>query len=304
MLSNNPPNKISFISKSNSNKNINHRNTSKLEAGLYVTSTPIGNLKDFTIRGIETLQNVDIIACEDTRRSRKLLNYYNIKNKLISYHDYNEKKVLPKLISNLLAGKSIALISDAGTPLINDPGYKIVSECIKRKIRVFSIPGACSIIAALSVSGLPVNQFIFLGFFPTKINDRKKLISTISVLKTSIVFFETPVRLKKTLEFLNNYFPERQISICKELTKIHESTIVKKITETLSDEEIKKPKGEYVLVLGPDLSKSDNNEDEDSMLTEALQFMKISEAISQVSSLTGTSKKELYSKAIQIKKSI
>ena len=181
---------------------------------------------------------------------------------------------------------------------------KIVSECIKRKIRVFSIPGACSIIAALSVSGLPVNQFIFLGFFPTKINDRKKLISTISVLKTSIVFFETPVRLKKTLEFLNNYFPERQISICKELTKIHESTIVKKITETLSDEEIKKPKGEYVLVLGPDLSKSDNNEDEDSMLTEALQFMKISEAISQVSSLTGTSKKELYSKAIQIKKNI
>ena len=163
MLSSKPPNIKNFAHKSNSNKNTNHLKTSKLEAGLYVTSTPIGNIKDFTIRGIETLQNVDIIACEDTRRSRKLLNYYNIKNKLISYHDHNEKRVFSKLISNILSGKSIALISDAGTPLINDPGYKIVSECIKRNIPVNSIPGACSLAAALSVSGLPVNQFFFLG---------------------------------------------------------------------------------------------------------------------------------------------
>ena len=285
-------------------KNINPSETSKLEGGLYVTSTPIGNLKDITVRGIETLHHVDIIACEDTRRSRKLLNYYNIKNKMISYHDHNEKKVLPKLLSILLSGKSVALISDSGTPLINDPGFKIVSECIKRNIPVNPVPGACSIITALSVSGIPVNKFIFLGFFPIKLNKKKKLISIINVFKGTVVFFETPIRLTKTLVFLKNYFPNRELSICKELTKIHQKIFTNKITNISASSELQNPKGEFVLVLGPELNSNNHNEDIDTMLFETLKLMKLSEAINQVCALTGAKKKELYSKALNIKNTI
>ncbi|PPR79743.1 MAG: Ribosomal RNA small subunit methyltransferase I [Alphaproteobacteria bacterium MarineAlpha2_Bin1] len=285
-------------------KNINPNVTSKLEAGLYVTSTPIGNLKDFTIRGIEILHHVDIIACEDTRRSRKLLNFYNIKNNLISYHDHNEEKVLPKLLSILLDGKSIALISDSGTPLINDPGFKLVSKCIKKGISVIPIPGACSIVTALSVSGVPTNKFVFLGFFPTKLNEKKKLISLINIFKGSIVFFETPKRLIKTLDYLRNYFPERNVSICKELTKLHEKIYFDKISNILSNPELKNPKGEYVLILGPQLNDNTDIQDIDTLLFEALNLMKVSEAVNQVSALTGTKKKELYNKALNLKKII
>ena len=290
------------INNYNTYKNNNPDETSKLEAGLYITSTPIGNLKDFTIRGIETLHHVDIIACEDTRRSRKLLNFYNIKNKLISFHDHNEKKVLPKLISILLNGKSIALISDSGTPLINDPGFKLVSECLKKEIPVNPIPGACSIITALSVSGMPTNKFFFLGFFPTKLNEKKRLISLINTIECSIVFFETPKRLIKTLSFFKNFLPDRDISVCKELTKLHQKIYIDKISNILSYDELKKPKGEYVLILGPKPNDDLDIRDVDTMLFEALKLMKVSEAVAQVSILTGAKKKNLYDKALKLKK--
>ena len=298
MLSKNSPkiNNSTYIS------NMKPAKINKLKKGLYVTATPIGNLKDITLRGLETLENVDMIACEDTRRSRKLLNYYSIRNKLLSFHDANEHRMQPKIIESLNEGKSIALISDAGTPLINDPGYKLVLECIKLKIPVITIPGASSLTSALSISGIPTNKFSFFGFFPSKSGEKEKLINTSNFSNSTIVFFETPKRLKSTINLLSNKFPDRNVSICKELTKLHEKIIFGKLRDISLDTDILEPKGEYIIILAPQTYKQVDVSEAILMLKDALKLMRISEAVSEVSLISGISKKDLYRKAIEIKK--
>lgn len=216
---------------------------------LYLVSTPIGNLKDITLRAIEVLSSVDIIACEDTRKTGLILQKISITNKpqLLSYYEENEQGRIPQIINFLKEGKSVALISNAGTPTISDPGYKLVRECIKQGIEVESIPGASSILTALTVSGLPTNKFLFLGFLSKKEGKRKKILENLPT-KTTVIIFESPFRLLKILKELKEIFGDIEIVVCRELTKIFEEIRREKISQLISHFEGNKAKGELVLL--------------------------------------------------------
>jgi 16S rRNA (cytidine1402-2'-O)-methyltransferase len=216
---------------------------------LYLVSTPIGNLKDITLRAIEVLSSVDIIACEDTRKTGLILQKISITNKpqLLSYYEENEQGRIPQIINFLKEGKSVALISNAGTPTISDPGYKLVRECIKQGIEVESIPGASSILTALTVSGLPTDKFLFLGFLSKKEGKRKKILENLPT-KTTVIIFESPFRLLKILKELKEIFGDIEIVVCRELTKIFEEIRREKISQLISHFEGNKAKGELVLL--------------------------------------------------------
>ena len=214
--------------------------------GLYLVSTPIGNLGDLTIRALEILKNSELILCEDTRVSIKLLNYYDIKNQLISFHKFNEKKKTKEIIDHLMGGKTVSLISDAGTPAISDPGKILVKECINNNIPVTPIPGASSVITSLSISGFS-DKFIFYGFLEEKKNKFARELEFLSKIDCSIVIFIPPKKLIKNLETVINFFSKREIVLCREMTKLHEEFIRCKV------EDLKKikiyDKGELTIVI-------------------------------------------------------
>ena len=219
---------------------------------LFVVSTPIGNLQDISKRAIDILKYVDIIIAEDTRITIRLLREYDIKNEIMSFHINNEKYKIDKIISLLKSGKNMALVSDAGTPCISDPGYLLTNQLRKQGMEIISIPGASAPIAALSVSGLPSEKFFFEGFLPKK-KGRQKALKKLSELDSTVVIFESPHRLLKTLEDLLNFMGNRYISICKEISKINESNFFGKIDEIISEFKIfSKIKGEYVIVIAKD----------------------------------------------------
>lgn len=216
---------------------------------LHIVPTPIGNLQDITYRAVEILSNVDLILAEDTRVSQKLLKHYNIKTKMVSYHMHNEHKITKDVIENLNKGVAIALISDAGTPGISDPGFLLIRSCIENNIQVECLPGATAFVPALVQSGIPTNRFLFEGFLPHKKGRTKKL-SQLSKEEKTIILYESPHRLIKTLEDLCKYFgQETKASVSRELTKIHEETIHGTL-KTIKDYYSKKnPKGEIVIVV-------------------------------------------------------
>ncbi|MCD6168893.1 MAG: 16S rRNA (cytidine(1402)-2'-O)-methyltransferase [Caldisericia bacterium] len=216
---------------------------------LFIVSGPIGNLDDITIRALKVLRMVDLIVCEDTRVTSKLLNRYRISKRLISYHEGNEKKRRKEILSYLSSGKNIALMSDAGTPCISDPGEKLIDECIKEDIEIKTIPGPSSVISSLVISGIKSMPFLFIGFLPKKEKEREKVVEKYFYLNTTIVFFESPHRLIDTINYLAKRFPERKIALIKELTKIHEEVIrgtLKEVADLLKDKNIK---GEWTVVL-------------------------------------------------------
>ena len=216
---------------------------------LFIVPTPIGNLGDITFRAIETLKSVDLILAEDTRTSLKLLKHYKINSKIESYHMHNEHKKADSIINKISEGNTIALISDAGTPSISDPGFLLVRECIKNNIEVECLPGATALITALVVSGLPSDKFLFEGFLPAK-KGRTKRLKELSNEKKTIIFYESPHRILKTLKDFSNYFsPEKQVSVSREITKIYENTFRGTIEESIVHFEKNKPKGEFVIVL-------------------------------------------------------
>ena len=215
---------------------------------LYVISTPIGNLDDISIRATKILGICNIIAAEDTRTTKKLLKKYNILTKLISYNDYNEANRSKQLINMLHDGNSVALVSDAGTPCISDPGYRVVKLAHENLIPIRTIPGPCSVTAALSVSGLPSNRFFFEGFLPKK-KGRQKRIKFLMNLDETIILFESPYRVYKTLSDIYDHFGDRYVSICKELTKIYEDSNYGKLSKFLDSYKDKKFKGEYVILI-------------------------------------------------------
>lgn len=229
---------------------------------LYIVATPIGNLQDITLRAVEILHTVPVIACEDTRKTgfllQKIKNETNVpveqlKNpRLISYYEENELQRIPEIIAALKDGLDIALVSDAGTPTISDPGFKLVRECAKEGIKVESIPGASSVITALTVSGLPTDKFTFLGYLPKKPGHRQTLLENIKksseLIKQTIIFFESPFRIRKTLEELVTIFGDIDIVLARELTKMHEEVRREKISQALQHYEKANPKGEFVIL--------------------------------------------------------
>mgnify|MGYP001260059030 CR=1 FL=1 len=221
----------------------------KKKGSLFIVSTPIGNLGDITLRGIETLKAVSFIVAEDTRHSKKLLNHYNINNQLISYFEHNSLKKIPVLINYLINGKDLALISDAGTPGISDPAYKVIRKAIENNISIIPIPGPSSFLAALSSSGLPTDRFIFEGFLPPKKGRRKRLFESENQSAT-LVFYESAKRLDRTLNDMLNVFGDRPAVVCREITKIHEEVIRGKISDLVKFFAEKKVKGELVILIG------------------------------------------------------
>lgn len=223
---------------------------------LYLVATPIGNLDDITLRAINTLKEVDFIAAEDTRHSLKLLNHLNISKPLISYHRHNENIKSDLLIDKLLDNKNIALITDAGTPIISDPGEEIVKIALEKNIKVVPIPGACALITALISSGLNASSFSFLGFLPLNKKNRKQKLEEIQNSKNTVILYEAPHKLISTLQDLNKILENRKIVLAKELTKIHESFISGTANELL--QKIENPKGEFVMVI-----EENNNSEND-----------------------------------------
>lgn len=216
---------------------------------LYLVPTPLGNLKDITLRALEILQQVDLILCEDTRTSSKLLQHYKIEKPLTPYHQHNEHKVVAHLSDQLMAGKTMALITDAGTPGISDPAFLLVRECIKQEIRVECLPGAAAFVPALVNSGIPTNRFVFEGFLPLK-KGRQTLLKKLAEEERTIVFYESPMRLVKTLEELVGYFgPERLCSVSRELTKLFEENKRGTLQEVANYFKSKTVKGEIVVVV-------------------------------------------------------
>ena len=218
-------------------------------AKLYVVPTPIGNLDDITIRAIKTLESVDIILCEDTRRSKKLLNHIGVKSNLKSHHKFNEHKELEKVVEKIILGNNVALITDAGTPGISDPGFLIIRTCIAKKIKVECLPGPTALIPGIVLSGLPMEKFIFEGFLPLK-KGRSSRLKVLSSENRTMIFYESPHRLIKTLnDFQSTFGAERKISVSRELTKIYEETKRGCLKEIIKIFENKKPKGEFVIVV-------------------------------------------------------
>ena len=216
---------------------------------LYIVATPIGNLKDFTFRAIDALKEVDFVFAEDTRNSIQLMKHYNIETKIDSYHEHNNVQKIPKIINLLNEGNNIGLISDAGTPTISDPGYKLIRACIDEKIDIVPIPGASAVTTALSASGLPSDSFFFLGFLPQK-KGRKKKISFLKSLDNTIIIFESPHRLLKTLKELHDELGERPVVVARELTKLYEEIARGTFQSVIEYFELKKVKGEIVIIIG------------------------------------------------------
>lgn len=272
------------------------------EAILYLVPTPIGNLEDITYRALTILKEVDIIAAEDTRQTKKLCNHFEIATKLVSYHDHNKEASGFKLIEELKAGKKVALVSDAGMPAISDPGYELVVSCINEQINVVPLPGANAAIPALVASGLPTDHFFFFGFLQRQKKDKKKQLEELKNLKSPIIFYESPHRLKETLQILLEQLGDRKISVCRELSKKFEEFIRGQISEVISHYESVEPKGEYCLVIeGLNIELEEEKEQwwiDLSVIQHVEHYihlkMSSKEAIKQVAKDRNLSKRDVY----------
>lgn len=276
---------------------------------LYLVPTPIGNLKDITLRALEVLENVDLVAAEDTRQSLKLLNHFNIKKTLISYHKHNEQSKSMDLIEKIKDGKSVALISDAGTPGISDPGSIIVLKCIEENIDFEVLPGATAITTALVYSGLDTSKFIFRGFLPRENKDKRIIIEELKDRKETLVFYESPHRIRETLEFFRDNLGNRRISICRELTKLHEQILRVSLDEAIEYYSEKDIKGEFVLIvegkreeeiLEEERAKWEALSIEDHIKNYISEGLSKKEAIKKVAKDRKLSKSEIYKYSIDL----
>ena len=267
---------------------------------LYLVATPIGNLSDFSPRAIEALENADFIAAEDTRVSVKLLNHFGIKRPLLSYHEHNHVSAGQQILQRLLAGENCALVTDAGTPAISDPGEDIVRLCADAGVPVYSVPGCCALISALAVSGLPTGRFTFEGFLSVNRRSRKEHLASLLSEKRTMIFYEAPHKLLTTLEDLCAAFgAERRVSLSREITKLHEETLRTTLGEALAHFQTVSPKGEFVLVIEGAGESEDLPVTIEDAVAQVLRLqeergLKTKEAVRQVSADTGLGKNELY----------
>ena len=271
--------------------------------GLYLVATPIGNLRDVTLRALEILAAADVIACEDTRITRRLLDHYGIATPLISYHEHNAVEARPKILARLAAGDVVALVSDAGTPLISDPGYKLAREASAAGLAVTAIPGASAVLAALSVAGLPTDRFFFEGFLPAKDVARAKRIAALARIPASLVLFESGPRVAATLADLAAQFGPRAAAICRELTKLHEE-VRRNDLAALARYYANgaETRGEFVIVIEPPDPDADESIDVDDLLRRAMERVSVKDAVGEVAAATGRSRREIYQRALDLTK--
>ncbi|WP_431322736.1 16S rRNA (cytidine(1402)-2'-O)-methyltransferase [Rhizobium sp. YTU87027] len=274
-----------------------------LEPALYLVATPIGNLGDITLRALETLAGADVLACEDTRVTRVLLDRYGIQNRPYAYHEHNADEAGPRLLQALEAGKSVALVSDAGTPLVSDPGYRLAQNAIAAGYRVVPIPGASAPLAALVGSGLPNDAFLFAGFLPSKDKARRDRLAEIEAVPATLMFFESPHRIAATLAAAADVLGgDRAASVCRELTKTYEEFRRGTLAELAGHyADVDSVKGEIVLVIGPPPERIVEAADVDAILADLATTLPTSKAAAEASRLTGISKKELYQRLLDMK---
>ena len=273
-----------------------------LEPGLYLVSTPIGNLGDMTIRGLETLSGADIIACEDTRVSRVLLDRFGIATRPYAYHEHNAERAGPKLMEALMAGKSVALISDAGTPLVSDPGYRLSQTAIDAGVPVIPIPGASAPMAALVASGLPSDTFVFAGFLPSKEKARRDRLASFAATEATLMFFESPNRLAACLKSAADVLgQDRPAAVCRELTKAYEEIRRGELGELAASYENETVRGEIVLVIGPGSTPPPSEDDVDALLARLASDLPAGKAATEAARLTGLNRKDLYQRLLGMK---
>ena len=274
-----------------------------LEPALYIVATPIGNLGDITLRALETLAACDLVACEDTRTSRVLLDRYGISTKTVSYHVHNEASSGERLLDDIAAGKSVALISDAGTPLISDPGERITALAKERGIRVAPIPGASAVLAALSSAGIATERFLFDGFLPAKQGQRRSRLAALAALDATLVFYEAPHRLTETLEDMKSVFGDARIgAVCRELTKSFEEVTRADFGGLLAHySAVARVRGEIVIVVAPPSDQAAGIGDVDALLRSLIAEMPASKAAAEASRLTGEPKGDLYKRILAMK---
>ena len=277
-------------------------NKSNLRTGLYLVSTPIGNMADISYRAISVLKNSNLILCEDTRVSKKLISKYSINSNLISYHKFNEKKSIEKILIELKSNKIISLISDAGTPTISDPGKVLVQACIKENINIVPVPGSSAVTAALSISGFS-EKYFFYGFFPEKNSEIKENLSDLSNLNCSIVFFISAKKLNRNLNVIKEFFSERNIVICKEITKYYEEFFRSKVSDLKA---FKNLRGEITIVISElnNKKKASNNlnESDKKKISMLIKKLTTKEIVNLLNYEKNISKKEIYNYCLSLKK--
>jgi 16S rRNA (cytidine1402-2'-O)-methyltransferase len=274
----------------------------RLKPGLHIVATPIGNLGDVTLRALAALAGADLIACEDTRVTRKLLDRYGIRTPLTPYHDHNAAEARPKLLHRLGEGAAIVLVSDAGTPLVSDPGYKLVRAARDAGHSVTTLPGPSAVLAALAVAGLPTDQFFFAGFLPPKQTARHARIAELARIPATLVMFETGPRVAATLaDLAAGLGQQREAALCRELTKLHEEVRrgdLKTLAENYATEE---PRGEIVIVIGPPLAaEQPSAEETDQLLRNALARTSLKAAVAEVAATTGLPRRQIYQRALSL----
>lgn len=272
------------------------------EKGLYLVATPIGNLGDLSPRAVAALKNADVVACEDTRITGKLLSLNAISTPMVNYHEHNADKMRPVLTARLKKGETVALVSDAGTPLVSDPGHKLVADCIKEGIYVTAVPGASALLTALQLSGLPTRRFLFQGFLPPKSSARKTTLSELKNVPSTLIFYEAPQRMIETLTDMKEVLGDRNCSVSRELTKKFEQTVRGKISDILDlYAQNGVPKGEFVIVVAPPLEEKAGEQDVETALKQALETMSVKDAAAFVAQALNANKKEVYTLALKLK---
>jgi len=277
--------------------------TIALEPGLYVVATPIGNLSDVTLRALSVLASADLVLCEDTRVTRRLLDHYGLKPSLLAYHEHNAAAVRPRVLARLETGAAVALVSDAGTPLISDPGYKLVEAAIAAGHRVFPIPGASALLAALVAAGLPTDRFLFDGFLPAKAGQRKTRVAELATIPATLILYESGPRLAASLADLATALGERPAAVCRELTKTFEE-VRRGTLDALAAHygEAGPPKGEIVIVIGPPGGEAPTVSADtlDAKLNAALTRLSLKDAVEAVTSETGLKRRDVYQRALAL----
>ncbi|MXO58816.1 16S rRNA (cytidine(1402)-2'-O)-methyltransferase [Altererythrobacter salegens] len=271
-----------------------------LNAGLYIVATPIGNLGDVTRRAADVLRRCDAIACEDTRVTAKLLRHLGLSKPLWRYDDHAGEKDRARLIDSMRE-RAVVLVSDAGTPLVSDPGYRLVRDARAAGVPVTSLPGPSAPVMALTLSGLPNDRFLFAGFLPAKDKARHEVLAELAGVRATLVFFETAPRLAKSLAAIGEILPGREVAVARELTKLYEECRTGSASELAEHYEANPPRGEIVLLVGPPEEQAASAEDADTLLREALQTQKASQAAAAVARATGLDRKTLYARALKLK---